>query len=422
MSPDTRHRESSTDEIRAEVAERLRARRPEIVEAIFDCARDLVPDPVGSEDPELLAGLRDAVAGAIDYGLTSVERGEEWSTAIPRATVSQALRAANAGVSLTTVLRRYVVGHQRLSSYVLEEIELGNPSNEQRAALLLQTSTALSTLLGRLQTSITETYMHEIARKTRSREQRRGELVQRLLAGEWIDSGELGYELKTEHIAILAAGTGAAEAVRAVARELDRQLLEVPRVDGTVWAWLGGGRGLALTRVAAILGEEAYPDVRVAVGAQGSGVVGFRLTHQQAQAALRIAHGAQRRITRFEDVALESLVLQNGAMAGSLVELYLSPLNDNGEGAELRQTLRAYFAAGRQASAAASALGVERRTVTYRLRKIEELLRCRLSSRLAELEVALRLEELLEAESEMATYLPLSSSSAHDAHQAPSEL
>ncbi len=412
MSPDARDRERarnrgrSLDEIRVGVAGRLRARRTEIVEAIFDCVRELVPDPAGSEDPELLVGLRGAVAGAIDYGLTCVERGEEWSEAIPQATVSQALRAANAGVSLTTVLRRYVVGHQRLSAFVLEEIEHGNPSNEQRAALLSQTSTALSTLLGRLQTSMTETYMHEIARKTRSREQRRGELVQRLLAGDWVDSGELGYELRTEHIAILAAGTGAAEAVRAVAGELDRQLLKVPRVDGTVWAWLGGGRGLALARVELVLSKEAYADVRVAMGARARGVVGFRLTHQQAQAALRIAHTTQRRITRFEDVALESLVLQNGAMAGSLLELYLSPLDHNGDGAELRQTLRAYFAAGRQASAAASALGVERRTVTYRLHKIEELLKCRLHTRLAELEVALRLEELLGTEGEFVSHPP----------------
>lgn len=412
MSPDARDRERarirerSLDEIRAEVAERLRARSAEIVEAIFDCVRELVPDSAGNDDPELQAGLRDAVAGAIDYGLTSVERGEEWSAATPRATVNQALRAANAGVSLTTVLRRYVVGHQRLSAFVLEEIEHGSPSNEQRAALLLQTSTALSTLLGRLQTSITETYMHEIARKTRSREQRRGELVQRLLAGDWVDSGELGYELRAEHIAILAAGTGAAEAVRAVAGEFDRQLLKVPRVDGSIWAWLGGGRGLTLTRIELILSENVYADVKVAVGARAWGVVGFRLTHQQAQAALRIAHTTQRSITRFEDVALESLVLQNGAMAGSLVELYLSPLNHNGDGVELRQTLRAYFAAGRQASAAASALGVERRTVTYRLRKIEELLKCRLHTRLAELEVALRLEELLGSEGEFVSHSP----------------
>jgi hypothetical protein len=413
-------RRHSLEEIRAGVAERLRARHAEIVEAIFACIRDLVPDSVGSEDPEFVVGLREAVAGAVTYGLASVEHGEEWADAIPLAAVSQARRAANAGVSLTTVLRRYVVGHQRLSAFVLEEIELGNPSNEQRATLLLQTSTALSTLLGRLQTSITEAYMHEMSRKKCSREQRLSELVQRLLAGGSVDSGELGYELKTEHVAVLATGASAERAVLALADGLDRQLLKVPRIDGTVWAWLGGHHGLALTRVEQILSEDIYAGVKVAAGARASGVVGFRLTHQQAQAALRIAQSSHRCITRFEDVVLESLALQNGAMASSLIDLYLAPLGNQGDGAELRQTLRAYFAAGRQASAAASLLGVERRTVAYRLHKIEELLDYGLNAHLAELEVALRLEDLLKLAGDTALYSRPIKSCGHNAPKGPS--
>jgi DNA-binding PucR family transcriptional regulator len=62
----------------------------------------------------------------------------------------------------------------------------------------------------------------------------------------------------------------------------------------------------------------------------------------------------------------------------------------------LRQTLRAYFAAERNASSAAAALGVARHTIENRLRKIEERLDRRLSTCLAELEVALRVEEYLD--------------------------
>ena len=59
-----------------------------------------------------------------------------------------------------------------------------------------------------------------------------------------------------------------------------------------------------------------------------------------------------------------------------------------------RKTLRAYFAAGRNAATAAAALGVDRHTVERRLNSIETRLGRQLHTCHAELEVALRLEEL----------------------------
>ncbi len=60
----------------------------------------------------------------------------------------------------------------------------------------------------------------------------------------------------------------------------------------------------------------------------------------------------------------------------------------------LRETLRAYFAAGFNAATAAAALEVDRHTVQRRLRKVEEALGRLLHTCHAELEVALSLEEL----------------------------
>jgi DNA-binding PucR family transcriptional regulator len=71
------------------------------------------------------------------------------------------------------------------------------------------------------------------------------------------------------------------------------------------------------------------------------------------------------------------------------------PLAEERDGGEtLRETLRAYFATGHNASSAAAALGVRRHTVASRLRAIEERLKRTLSSCAAALELALRLEEL----------------------------
>jgi DNA-binding PucR family transcriptional regulator len=100
-------------------------------------------------------------------------------------------------------------------------------------------------------------------------------------------------------------------------------------------------------------------------------------------------------LTRYADVALLTPWVNGSEPAGSLVDVYLAPLDQAPNGATLRATLRAYVDAGRNTKAAAAALGVDRGTVAKRLSAIESLyLGHPLHERMAELEVALRLEEL----------------------------
>jgi DNA-binding PucR family transcriptional regulator len=142
----------------------------------------------------------------------------------------------------------------------------------------------------------------------------------------------------------------------------------------------------------------ALDGVSVALGEPADGPAGFRVTHRQAQAALRVALHDGRQVTRYADVALIAFALADETLARSLIGIYLHPLDDDGRSAEvLRETLRAYLAAGRNAQSAGSALGVHRNTVSQRLRVIEDRLGCSLSERHAEVDVALRLERLLAA-------------------------
>jgi DNA-binding PucR family transcriptional regulator len=101
-------------------------------------------------------------------------------------------------------------------------------------------------------------------------------------------------------------------------------------------------------------------------------------------------------LTSYADVALLAVVLKDSELASSLVEIHLSPL-DQKDGVVSRETLRAYFAAGCNAATAAAALRVDRHTVERRLHTIETRLGCLLHTCHAELEVALRLEELGDA-------------------------
>lgn len=382
----------SRERIRVELVARVRVRRVEIEETIFARIRDGAQSPVGGDDEEYASGLRNTVEATIEHALSYIELGEESISSVPPEALEQARRAARVGVSLDTVLRRYVLGSTVLGDFLMQEADHGDFVS--RAAVLRDALSALAAVLDRLMMTITAEYTRELTRTGRSPEQRRAERVQRLLAGDHCDTAELDYAFDGWHVGAIATGAGRDTALRRVATELDARLLCVPNGESTTWGWLGGAQTIAVKDIERAL-EEHCLDVSLALGEPRAGLTGWRLTHRQAQAALRVALHDPRRLTRYADVALLASVLRDDALAGSLVEIYLSPLGErhNGGGV-LRETLRAYFAAERNASSAASALGVARHTVENRLRTIEEKLGHTLRTRQAELEIALRLEEL----------------------------
>jgi hypothetical protein len=384
----------SRELVRAELIARVRARRTELVDAIFARVRDGAYSSVGDDDSEYVAGLRAAVQAAVEHGLAGIETGgQEGAEAIPAAALAQARRAAHAGVSLDMVLRRYVLGSTLMGDFLMQEAEDSDLAG--RGLVLRDVLKAQAATLDRLMAAITGEYTRELERAARSPERRRAERVQRLLAGAPGEQAELGYELEGWHLGLIATGADPAGSLRHVAGALGNRLLCVWRGEDTVWGWLGGQRPSLAREVERAFECDAAAEVSLAIGEPGRGLEGWRLTHRQAQAALRVALHSSRGLTRYADVALLASVLHDDALAGSLVEIYLAPLGglDNGGGV-LRETLRAYFAAERNASSAASALGVTRHTVQNRLRTIEEKLGQSLRTRQAELEVALRLEEL----------------------------
>jgi PucR C-terminal helix-turn-helix domain/GGDEF-like domain len=339
--------------------------------------------------------LRQAVAAAVDHVLEGIERGAESAGVIPAKVISQARRAARAGVSLDTVIRNYVAAYTLVETFIVEEAERSEDSGE--GGPLRGILGARASLIERLLTGITGAYGDELQRAERSPERRRTQLVHALLAGQAVDPAELDHNLDEWHLAVIAAGAAAPQAVRSMAGALDGRLLSVAHGAESVWTWLSGRRRLTATDIERWLSTQAHPDVVLAVGEPGRGIDGWRLTHRQAQAALLVALHRPRpqRLTRYADVALLASALRDDVLARSLIEIFLSPLDGQRDGgAASRETLRAYFASGHNIKVAAAALGVERRTVAYRLQKAEECLGRRLDTHHAELDVALNLEVL----------------------------
>ncbi len=376
---------------RAELANCLRARISEIQQAVL--ARvSAISDSQEVADPTYSEGLELAVLAALEYGLAGVETGGEGLPPIPDVLLSQARLAARNGVSLDTVLRRYFAGYALLGDVLIEELEDRKSFGEFELKGLLRAQAAL---FDRLLAAVGEEHARETRRVADSPEWRRAEQIERLLNGEPLQTAELDYDFAAHHLGVIAAGLEAEEVIRRLAKQLDCRLLLVPRGEGPVWGWLGSRRPVDPERMERHVSEHPPDGAFLAAGEPAMGIAGWRLTHRQARAVLPIALRGRQALVRYVEEALLASVLQDDVLTSSLRQLYLSPLVAERDGGQaFRATLRAYFAADRNVSSAAAALGVSRQTVVNRLRAIEERIRRPLSHCAAEVEAALRLADL----------------------------
>jgi hypothetical protein len=381
----------STEHSRRLLDTRLRERRGEIEAAI---ATRIHSDgaPTEAADPEYAEGLRAAVPAALDYCLASVARGEGRAPPLPTALLSQARLAARNNVSLDTVLRRYFAGYTLLGDFLVDEVQTAGLQKGADLKCLLRD---LAASFDRLLAGVSEEHGRESANRYYSIAARQAKRVERLLAGELLDTADLDYDFEAHHLGVVAAGPEAADAVRKLARGLDCRLLLVPREQGTVWAWLGARHPIDPAGLGGDPGTTSTSQLCLAAGEPAQGLGGWRLTHRQAKAALPIAVRDPGKSVRYTDVALLASTLQDDLLAASLRQIYLAPLEAERDGGRVaRETLRAYFAADRNVSSTAAALGVRRHTVASRLQSIEERVGRPLNRCASELDTALRLEEL----------------------------
>jgi hypothetical protein len=353
-----------------------------------------VSDPAGEGDAQFVSGQREVLSACLDCGLLAIEDGEEWSRLTPPIVVIQERRAVRNGVGLTNRMDRYLAAYQRAWDFVLEEVGHSSIPDRHRMMLLREASRAAASLLTSLLREVTDVHFGELRRGTQTRAQRLAELVRKILAGEPVDVRELDYDFDVEHVGMIATGVDAEKALNALVKRFGRQLLAVPQDDGTVWAWLGGRPNLSAADIGLHLRDGAYANMAVVIGRPAAAIAGFRQTHRLAQAARLVARRGLQRITLYDDVELAAHAVHDDAFAISLVEKYIAWLDRDPHGAMLRQTLKAFFDAGRNEGKAAKVLGRHRHTVERRLDRVEKIIGRPLYTCYAAVEVALMLAEL----------------------------
>jgi PucR C-terminal helix-turn-helix domain/GGDEF-like domain len=369
------------------LAQRLRRRQDEIEQALSRAWQ--AENSSAVRDLQRCTEFDAALTAVAEFNFDCLEAGDDAANPIPSAAIAQAWRAARDGVTVDAFLVGVIAVQTLLNEFVLQEA--GDLSGESLSGVqALQGSVLL-----RFATELAAEYRREEDRLDQDSSRRLNALVERLLSGAPVRQQELDYDLETWHLGLVVSGTRALEAARAMAERLGTALLAVPRNGEVVWAWLGSRREMSSHSIRDVLEGKRGPNVKFAVGEPRRDLAGWRLTHFEARATLGVAIHGSTSVTCFSDVALEAIALQTPELVRSLHATFLAPLTGSRRrGATLRQTLGAYFETGRNVSSTAVSLGVSRRTVENRLQVIEEVLGRPLVTCGAELEIALRLEDL----------------------------
>ena len=374
----------------------LRSRLPDLEEKVFATIRPVGAELEITERPDYLTGTRALVAGSLSYCINCLERGLK-EEKVPESVVSQGARAARMGVSAETLAMRLAAGKQ----VVIREVEGMVAAGEVVATTdqVRRFQEEVERIGAHIISAVLEEYSKERLRAATPQEERQLELVRAVLAGVSLAPDErslLGYRFEgRNHLAVVAAGDAARKELTAAAARLGVDVLALPLRPGLSWGWFGASRPLPSEELLAILDGGSG---RFAVGQPQQGLDGFRLSHEQARAAARVAEllpEGRTGVVRWRDVALCAALLERPRLARSLVRELLTPLDGlRISGKEARETLRAYFACGGNGASAASLLGVDRRTVAYRLKEIEGRLGRQINHCAPELQAALALEEL----------------------------
>ena len=310
------------------------------------------------------------------------------------------------GITVAALLRTYRLGHawlwERWSHALQERVTDPDELSEARDRSLA----FMFAYVDRISDVLVEAYGTERERMARGAEQLRAEMVRSILNGDTIDlevaTGRLGYDLRRHHVA-LRVSSGASE------------VSGLERAAGEAAGALGPGEPLVVQSGVAALDVwwgsydsvdsealDAYeppPGIRVAFGAPGRGLAGFRASHDQAVRAARIAalaDGSGPAVTSYRRVELVTLLASDLPRARAFVAGQLGPLASTAEPvARLRETVLAFLVAGGSSTRVAKELYVHQNTVAYRVKRAEELLGRRITEHPVELICALTLASVL---------------------------
>jgi DNA-binding PucR family transcriptional regulator len=338
------------------------------------------------------ASLADLLAMVGDPALPTDSR-------VPAEALALTTTLVRRGVGPGDLVHAYLVGQNELWRAWMEELGARLHSGPELIAALRQSSARIFDRADYLVAALIRHAEHERERLMGGALAQRGMLVRSLIGGDESDAEQasraLGYDVERWVLAAVLWGAADDEleahaAVAARAAGSPRALTFAPGA-GSLWAWVGTADRPDLDRVADALAAALPDGAGAALATPGAGLEGFRLGHQEALQARRIAElGGATGVVRYDEVEAVSLMSVDLDRLERFVERTLGELAaPDAATARLRETLLAWLAEGGNARRAAERLHAHKNTVLYRLNRAQQILGRPLDAERGELELAL---------------------------------
>jgi DNA-binding PucR family transcriptional regulator len=399
--------------VRQQLEAVLRRLRPgPLAEEMADLLMASIPELVRAGDEDFRAGLLlSCESNLVAIWSQLLTDASLESMAPPAEAIAWSHELVHRGVELPALLRAYRLGHglaeRRLEEAAVElEIE-----PEIRWRVLARISHSLFAYIDAVCTDLVDDYEQERAQWIRGAAAARAELVSAIVDRQPVDAraaGEkLGYDVARRHVALIVWGDPprAGQQVGSLEREATAlaaalgggPVLTVAIGERAVWAWTSGAH---LTDDPAAVEHRMGDGVRAAIGTCRDGLAGMADSHDEAGVARRVAELRAIRpgtVVGYRTADLTALLTADPVEAIRFAESELGELlADSDAAARLRGTVRVYLEENLSPARAARRLGIHQNTVVYRVKQTEELLGHTIESRRLQLEVALRLSDMID--------------------------
>ncbi|MGY1847196.1 MULTISPECIES: PucR family transcriptional regulator [unclassified Blastococcus] len=394
----------------SQAGRRLDRRQPQIARDMTELiARHIRSLDVDPQFMELLRASVDANTKTLTHILTNHIPIEHLMPTT--AAVEYALRLAQREIPANSLVRAYSIGKDDFIEQMFPDVQALDCTAEEKFEVLHHMATVVGRYIDWISQYVFEAYEAERERWLSTQGTVRAALIHDVLAGQKVAPGrferETGYRLTAHHLGMIIWSVDAAPAPDEL-RLLTSVVSKVATGAGcsgpplvtavdreTAWAWLPFAvrPGEVDTTQICRLVEQART-CRAALGLSGSGVDGFRRTHEQARAARRVAmaSGATTPVTGFGDegVAITSMLAGDLDSARAWIHEVLGPLAvDNDASQVLRETLRVFYLTGESYTETAEIMRLHRNTVKYRVSRALELRQPAARSHRVDLAVAL---------------------------------
>ncbi len=371
-----------------------------------------IPELGRAGDEDFRAGLLLSCESNVTAIWTQLLSGASLeSIAPPAEAIAWSHELVHRGVALPALLRAYRLGHglaERRLEEAAGELEI---EPEIRWRVLARISHHLFAYIDAVCTDLVDDYEQERAQWIRGAAAARAELVSAIVGRDPVDarvaSEKLRYDVSRRHVALIVwadlrqttehDGSLEREATTLAAALGGGPVLTVPIGERVVWAWTSGDQ---LIDDPAAVGHRMGEGVRAAIGTCLKGLAGMADSHDEAVVTRRVAELRSLRsgtVVGYRAADLTALLTADPVEAVRFTDAELGQLlEDTDDAARLRATIRFYLEENLSPARTARRLGIHRNTVVYRVKQTEQLLGHAIEQRRLQLEVALRLSEMID--------------------------